>query len=113
MFPILIVVSVIPCMLSAPAGADPSASASRVTPRIARNRARFVMCTSPNALAKSWRRSASSVWCRKVARLSRLTERAGQARPDVGPGRLHVGRRGQALGDYGLDALVDLVLAPV
>ena len=43
MLPILMVVSLIPCRLSAPAGAAPRVSVSTASPRITRKRARVFM----------------------------------------------------------------------
>ena len=58
MFPILMVVSLIPCRLSAPAGAAPRASVSTASPRITRKRARVFMFTSNRLLGSVGRVSA-------------------------------------------------------
>src|SRR5437899_12417955 len=104
MFPILMVVSVIPCVLSARAVIDPRVESSRASPSAVKRWFHVFMCTS----AEGWPRRY-----RESSRASTLPQRARQARPDVGPGFVHVGRGGRARGCDLPDPLVDLVLAPV
>src|SRR5687767_12073232 len=94
------VVSVMPCVLSAPAVIGSRASVSRASPSAMTTRVRLFMLTS----SAGWSRPRSG---------SRLAQRPCQAGADLGPGGLHVGRRGRALGHDRLDPVVDLVLAPV